>query len=365
MPDSYGFAPRWASPPGETIIDVLNDRHIDLDQFARMVDLSHDRLQQLLAGEFPISISLARRLSRAIGGTIEFWITRDGQYRDDLARVEADRWAQTLPLREMAALGWIERPVDWHDRLAQCLAFFGVPDVRGWASRYGDLVENSYFRASTAFPMDAGAVAAWLRRGEIEAESLETAAWQPAAFRQVLESTRPLTREPDPAVFVPALTRACARAGVALAVIRAPKGCPVSGVARFLEDGQPLIMLSGRYLVDDHFWFTFYHEAAHLLLHDSQAVFLDELTVGESNNAPAVEREANDFAAERLLPRSLVDSARDSRLTARDIVRIARKAGVAPGVVVGQLQYAGILGFNRQNALKRRYRWLGATLGRA
>jgi hypothetical protein len=41
----------------------------------------------------------------------------------------------------------------------------------------------------------------------------------------------------------------------------------------------------------------------------------------------------------------------------RAVMRFARKIGIAPGIVVGQLQHAGRLKRQQLNNLKRRYRW--------
>ena len=38
-----------------------------------------------------------------------------------------------------------------------------------------------------------------------------------------------------------------------------------------------MIQLSARHKSDDHLWFSFFHEAAHVLLHSKKSVFVDEL----------------------------------------------------------------------------------------
>ena len=114
---SPDFAPRWASPPGETIRDTLVERGLALEVFAESIGLPGPRLQGLLSGSETISIELARRISSSIGGSVEFWLTRDGHYRDDLARVEADRWAQSLPISQMAEFGWIDRSTGWQTQI--------------------------------------------------------------------------------------------------------------------------------------------------------------------------------------------------------------------------------------------------------
>jgi hypothetical protein len=47
----------------------------------------------------------------------------------------------------------------------------------------------------------------------------------------------------------------------------------------------------------------------------------------------------------------------------REIIKLAHQVGVAPGIIVGQLQFQGRLSFGSgMNHLKRRYRWAGTSL---
>jgi hypothetical protein len=207
-------------------------------------------------------------------------------------------------------------------------------------------------------------VAAWLRQGEIEAEDLSCDVWNPSAFQAVLGKLRQLTRQKDPNVFVPQLQQACASAGVAVVVARAPSGCRASGAVRFLSEEKTLLQLSFRYLTDDHFWFTFFHEAGHLLLHKDRIAFLQAvrgdyqgLLEGADSLSDEEEEEANRFAAEHLVPRRFQESLAQVRLATAPIIRLASVLGISPGIVVGQLQHMGRLRPNQFNSLKRRYRW--------
>jgi HTH-type transcriptional regulator / antitoxin HigA len=53
----------------------------------------------------------------------------------------------------------------------------------------------------------------------------------------------------------------------------------VSAVARWLGD-RPLIQLSLFGKWSDVFWFSFFHEIAHILKHPKRAVFLDDASSG-------------------------------------------------------------------------------------
>lgn len=360
------FVPRWASPPGATIRGVLDERGIAVETFAREIDVPVARVERLLRGDEPISIDLARRLARYLGASVEFWMTRDGQYRDDLSRLAADDWVQTLPIADMTALGWVDKARTWHEQIGACLDFFGVRDFESWRIRYEGDAPNARYRLSEASPINQHALAAWLRRAEIEAEAIGGDPWDRDQFRLVLNQIRPLTRRSKPEHFLPQLQELCASAGVVVTVLRAPRGCLVSGAARLLAPDQAQIVLSGRYLADDHLWFTFFHECAHLLNDNPSEVYVDELDRQHSDVDSEEEKAADRFAADFLVPPDVRADFPQRRPSPLQVHALARRAGVSEGVVVGQMQHAGVLGYaTRLNELKRRFTWHGASLEKA
>ena len=354
------FTPRWASPPGSTIRDILRERRISLGAFATTLHISIAKAESILDGSEPITVDLARRLATSVGASLEFWITRDCQYRDDLARKTLANWADALPLSEIAAFGWIRQPTGWKERITSALEFFGVPDLDTWSSNYTSRLAQAHYRFASSARVKKSSLAVWVRKGELEARSIPCQDWNPEALRDCLPELRGLTRRRTPSEFLPRLTQLGAAAGVAITVVRAPRGCSVSGLARFLSSSLAHISLTARYLSDDHFWFTLFHEIAHLLLHDPHTVFVDEIDRQRRTAAgDRLEAEADEFAGRTLLPL-------DYRLgiprrpKARDLIRVARQAGTTPGIVVGQLQHDGQLGYaTTLNGLKRRYKWVG------
>ena len=166
---------------------------------------------------------------------------------------------------------------------------------------------------------------------------------------------RRLTRTKDPKRFIPELIRRCAECGVAVAVVRAPAGCRASGATRFLSPDRALLLLSFRYLSDDQFWFTFFHELGHLLLHGETELFLEDLDV--SGEKDKYESEANSFAESLIIPPEFKRDLTEVRLEMRSLVRLAHKIGVSAGLVVGQLQHSGRIPQRHFNGLKVRYDW--------
>jgi len=353
MSNTQQFHPRWASAPGDTIADLLEERDVSLDDFAHRMDCSLPAVQDLIHGQSPITIAIARQLTLVLGASVEFWMSRDFQFREDTARIDSE-WLAELPLSDMLTFGWLLHEPNPSDQLAACLRFFNVSSIHAWNHTYAALQEKVAFRTSMAFKSRPAAVAAWLRQGAIQAETIHCKPWDGTHFKKCLLIARSLTRAKDPKAFLPVLERSCAESGVALVIVRSPAGCRASGATTFLSREKALLLLSFRYLTDDQFWFSFFHEAGHLLLHGDQGLFL------ESDAAPTTprEREASGFAEDILIPPEFQEILRHLRPDAREVIRFARRAGVSPGIVVGQLQHSKRFKHNQLNSLKRRFRWM-------
>ena len=139
---------------------------------------------------------------------------------------------------------------------------------------------------------------------------------------------RRLTWYKSPALFIPKLKELLADAGVKFVIVRAPKGCSASGAVRVLSDDTPHIQLSCRYLSDDQFWFTLFHEIGHLLLHYDKMPILKN----EGLSDDECEREANEFAAHVVVPMPYREKLFWLGGSRFPIIKFAKKVGIAPGL---------------------------------
>lgn len=354
MIEATNFLPEWASPPGATISDLLEDQRRSIDEFAHGLGCNRKDTTNLLNGSLEITRDLADTISQLLGGTADFWLAREQQYRDSLTRLETSKqWLSEIPVADMVRYGWIKKVKDAKDKVSVCLDYFDVSTVSEWYEKYEGSAKLAAFRTSATLTSEEGSVLTWIRKGEIEAEKIVCNDWNRESFEEVLPNIRALTREKDPEVFLPALTKLCAECGVAVVVARAPSGCRASGVTKFITPEKALMMLSFRFLSDDHFWFTFFHEAGHLILHEKNALFLE----GNGFASGDKESEANEFSANVLVPREHQGSMHALPLNARAVMRFARSIGISPGIVVGQLQHSGKFTVRQLNKLKTRYSW--------
>lgn len=93
--DPTEFSPDWASPPGDTIRDMLKERHCSPTWLATRIARPHGMITRLLSGTEPLSEELAADLAAAIGGTKEFWLKRELHYRQALKA--SDGFERELP----------------------------------------------------------------------------------------------------------------------------------------------------------------------------------------------------------------------------------------------------------------------------
>ena len=354
------FEPKWASPPGDTIMDLLQERGWSQTEFAERSGYTPKHASLLIHGKASISQDTAFRLEKVLGGTAGFWLSREARYREALARgqeraiLEAEvGWLRDLPLSHMAKYGWITEESSKARQVSECLAFFGVASVDLWREMYAESPLLAAFKASTSYRQEVGAVAAWLRQGERFAANLQCGPFDKAKFRSELLKLRGLTNEGDPEIFVPLLTDACAKVGVAVVFAPAPKGCPVTGATKWLTKNKALLMLSLRYKSNDHLWFAFFHEAGHLLFHGKKMMFLE--TVGGMSDDN--EEEADAFARNFLIAPEHAKFLPYLAHTYDDVIAFSESIGIAPGIVVGRMQHDGVMPRNYLNKLKVWYEW--------
>lgn len=360
------FAPDGVSPPGESVLDIAEERGWTQAELAQRLGYSEKHISQLINGKVPLSVEAAVRLERVLGSTAEFWLAREANYQRHLARLDAAKrhvewvpWLDELPLKELMASGAIPKVRNDTKHkpglVEQCLRFFGVASPDDWRNHYGGM--QVAFRRTRAEQSDVGAISAWLRLGEQQAEQAVGPKYDRARFEQALQAIRGLCCE-APEVFEPQMRHRLREAGVILVLIPAIPRAHVSGVARWLGP-RPVIQLSLYGKTNDRFWFTFFHEAAHILLHantkeEKKSVFLDDPNAIHSDDPQ--EREANRWAGHCLIP-AQYDAELPGLRSKAAVVEFAKRIGIHPGIVVGRLQHDGLIDPSWMNDLKQSFRF--------
>lgn len=353
------YEPDVVTPPGETLLETIAMCGITQESLAARTGRTPKLINEIVKGKAAISTDTALQLERVLGVPAEFWNNRERKYRESLARIAERRrlqrkveWLSRFPISAMVKLGWLRRSRNKVDQLRELLNFLGVasPDS---GHRFLSEMQVAYRKPRT-LKADSFALAAWLRKGYIDAQAVDCRPYDPAAFRRALIQVRALTMtEPDE--FQHRIVEICASCGVAVVFVPEIPKIRVSGATRWFSPKKAVIQVNLRYKTDDHFWFTIFHEAGHVLLDSKREIFVDsEKFEGDYENR------ANRFATEQLIPRAALRAFAVStgRISAAAIERFAREQGIAPGIVVGQLQHLEYLPYTHCNSLKRTFTWV-------
>ncbi|MCD4829842.1 MAG: ImmA/IrrE family metallo-endopeptidase [Candidatus Cloacimonetes bacterium] len=129
--------------------------------------------------------------------------------------------------------------------------------------------------------------------------------------------------------------------GIHLVIIPHLPRTHLDGISCIGSDGNPIIGMTLRYDRLDNFWFTLYHELAHVLLHlqgsDSNEAFVDDLKYRANNDK---ESDADAFASTTLIDDKLLEE--DNMFedySAERVLEFANKHSIHPSIVAGRIRH--------------------------
>ncbi|MDJ0597442.1 MAG: HigA family addiction module antitoxin [Crocosphaera sp.] len=358
------YKPDYVSPPGETIEEILEEQGMTQSELAERMGRPKKTINEIIKGKAAITPETALQLELVLKIPANFWNNREQLYRDYLARQEENKrlqekviWLKKIPYKAMIKLRWIRDFDNKVEQLREILDFFSVASPENlqdvWEKRL-----SVDFRKSETLDSDDGALIAWLQKGQIEAVKINCYDYDSQKFKDVLQEIRLLTLE-SPEIFLSKMQSLCAEAGVTFVLVPQLPKTQVTGAAYWLNPHTPLIQLSLRYKTNDHFWFNFFHEAGHILLHGKRDLFIETFEPNEFKkqdlDSQKKEQEANQFAANFLIPpiewqEFLLSFSR----TEDDIIAFANRLKISPGIIVGRLQYEKVLNYSYFNQLKQK-----------
>jgi HTH-type transcriptional regulator / antitoxin HigA len=353
------WSPNWATHPGEHLAEYLEVRGWSQAEFARIADLSPKLANTIINGKNPVTPETALKLERVLGLKAEVWLQLQANWDLFHARDAEQRRAATpdaksalaqFPIKELKERGRLPDTRDEHALFAALLAFLGVGSLEAINARYVAMAVQH--RQSEAHASSKFHVFSWLLLGEEKGRKMELPAFSHDGFVAAVGQIRSLTVE-DPEIFEPRMKALCREAGVALVFEKPISKTCIFGSARWLDSDRAIIQMSLRMKSNDHFWWTFFHEAAHIALHKGQN-FVDD----ESGEGDGAEAQADAWAEDILVGHERFAAFKSRRpRSAAEVTAFAKEVGIHAGIVVGMLQHAHVVAFSHLNGLKVRFRW--------
>jgi HTH-type transcriptional regulator / antitoxin HigA len=348
------YLPQIAFHPGETLSEKLEELGMGPKEFAVRTGKPEKTIIAIIKGNSSITAETAVQFEHVLKISAHFWLNIQREYDEFIAREERKtllrdsiEWARQFPLAEMIKKGWLPQNKSIESRTADLLAFFSISNQAAWEDYYLNQQLKVAFRISLAHTKDPYAISAWLRKGDLQASELQAADYNQKDFKYALPEIKTVMAR-HPTDFAKKLQSTCLAAGVKVVYTPCLPKAPIVGSTRWIND-TPLIQLSGRYKRNDSFWFTFFHEAGHIILHGKKDIFLEKTDYSDFDKNK--EEEADDFAIKWTLTKEeeqeIIDSA---PLTEPDIKSFAKKFNTHPAIIIGRLQHEELIpyGLGRQ-----------------
>ena len=354
--------PDIAIPTGELLGEELEVRGVSQQELARRMGRPPQMVNERIHGKKALTPETALGLEKVLGIPASFWTNSESSYQLTKSRIEereqlereAETWLHEFPVAEMVrrqVLAVQPRAKPW-EKAHALLQFLGFSSFGQWEAQ---TATAAGLRVTDSKRASRGALAVWLREGELDGYEQEAEPYSEARFRKALQALRHFTTS-DPDLFSTQMHRRCAAAGIVVSFVKEYPKANATGAARWLQPDKGQIQLSLRHKTADMLWFSFYHEAEHLLGRHFKGARVDGMKGIEQN----AEEEAicDAFARDTLIPGDAWEAFTYKEcFSERDVREFAEESGIHPGIVVGRLQHEHFIPHHSLNHLKTRLVW--------
>jgi HTH-type transcriptional regulator / antitoxin HigA len=328
---------------------MLEEKGWTQDELAVVIGRRRQTVTEITSGKSGITPEMAVALSAVFGNPAEEWLKWDAAYRlssvDNASAVSVQELAQLYglaPIRDMQKRGWLSPNPTTVELREELRAFFG--------SLEPELPFPIAMRRTMTLPHLNVAEKAWCFRARQLAGSIAVPPFSSKRLNVIEKRLRELAAYPKEARHV---SNVLTENGIQFLVIEPLPGARIDGAAFWLNE-TPVIAVSVRFDRIDAFWHTLMHEFAHIRNTDPLSVDTD--LVGDGLRVGALhlaeddaERRANEQAASSLVPQNEIESfiRRVGPFYSRArINQFAHKIKIHPGIIVGQLQHRGEVGYS-------------------
>ena len=283
-----------ATPPGATIKEQLIERGMSQKEFAARMNMSEKHISKLINGEVLLTTDVAVRLEMVIGVPARFWTNLEAIYREKLIKAEVENSmdadveiVKKFPYNEMAKLGWVPETRNPNEKVINLRKYLEVVEL--------SLLNNSQItriacrRLAVTEKSDL-ALMAWAQQAKLIAREIKISPINIKGLTGLIPTLRKLTLS-KPNEVCPRLKESLAECGVALVFLPHLKGSFLQG-ATFMDGGKIVVGMTDRGKDADKFWFSLFHELAHIVLGH----------IGQNNGTTDEdEKNADNWAAEALI----------------------------------------------------------------
>lgn len=347
---------------GEFLEETLQEIGMTQAELSNRLGRPIQAINEIIKGKKSITSTTALELEDVLGVPSHIWIGLESEYQiviakqEELKQMEEEtKLIKNFPYADLVKAGFVKGTRKAIEKVDELKRFFNVAKLVQIAHVKA---YQPAFRVSSHDNVSHESIATWIQASRIKAKDIETKAFDKKILKEKLIQMKSLMILEDINEAIEEIQKVLNSCGIVLVLLPHFKNTKIHGATFWLDNDKAVIAMTLRGSFSDMFWFSFFHEVGHILLHPKREVFLED---GYSDpKLQKQEKEADKFASELLINGtdfnkfvSLDD------ISEASVIDFAKQQGIKTSIVVGRLMYEKLVEFNdyRLSPLRDRYKW--------
>lgn len=346
--------------PGETLLEILNDRNMTQKDLATRTSFTEKHISNIIRGKNNISAKFAKALEYALGIDASFWLNLQTNYDIELEdfkslnNISEEEIAIGKKLKSVLYafrnLIYIDENMSIENIIVYLRKLLGVSNLVNIIN----LTFSASFRIKNSQHIDDYILYTWIKLCELSAQNQTTEnTLDITKLEAILPQVREIMSIADINLALKQLTDILSQCGIIFKVVQNVPGAPVQGFIKKRDDDRAILFLTIRGSYADIFWFSLFHEIAHILNDDiGKNTFLDYQDQDDEK-----ELLADKLAANLIINEKDYNDFIKHKITIYEIDKFARCQNIPIWMVIGRLQKEKIIPYSYYAQAKARYEW--------
>ncbi len=337
--------------PGDHLKEFMEIFNWTQEDLASVMGISAKHLNSIVKNKQPITLEIAKLLSKTFGHSPQFWINLDTEYRLKISENSKEDHSveiktmlyKYMPINEMFKRQWIPKIKDAQKLFEHICSFWNVQDLN--ENFFKQKADFFALRKSDSFDkFNLYYALTWLQMAKNISKSINVLNYDSSHLKELSEKIHTYTIiENGVELFLNELEEI----GIKFVFLKHLPKTYLDG-ATFFDSNNPVIVHTGRYNRIDHFWFTISHEIGHILKHleNSESVFIDDEKLKDKRSK--IEKEADEFAVKVLKQKEIIAffSNNMNYITTQQIYECSEALQIHQGVIIGALAFQKTISYS-------------------
>lgn len=348
--------------PGEYLEEVLEETMMSQSDLSHRIGRPTQAINEIINGKKSITPETALQFEQVLDVPAHIWTGLQNEYNLILAKEkeialikEETNFLSNFPYLDLLKMGLVKETRSTIERVAELKKFLKVSTL----AQIKDVKEyEPAYRVTDHKNVSSEALATWLHSGRLLSEKVKTELFNKKKLEGSLTEIKDLMNLEDLNDAIKGIKKLLSSCGVALVMIPHFKGTRVSGATFWSKDKtKAILLMTLRGSYSDIFWFNFFHELGHILLHNKREIFLED---GYNNEKlKKQEDEANKFSREFLINKDSYKEFINKPISPDLVKKFAKDNNIKPSIIIGRLMKDEIIHYSdyHYTSLRDRYKF--------